>query len=207
VTQIGKYRWAIWLGWFLTTFGTGLMVYLNVGTNVASWIFLNLIGGFGIGILYPALSYAIQASSSNEDMAYAATLFGFFRVLGETLGVAVGGSIFQNQVQRKMMAYPLLASHAQEYSRNASGLVQIIKAMADSDPAKAMLKQAYADALKVVWATTCALSAVAFIVSFLTQELSLDRALETEQGWKAGNGEEKKEEDAEAEVEKGNVGA
>jgi hypothetical protein len=183
VAKVGKYRWAIWLGWFLTTLGTGLMILLDVHTSIPAWIFLNLVGGLGIGILYPSLSYGVQASSADANMAYAATLAGFFRSFGQTVGVAVGGSVFQNQLKKKMLAYPLLAPLANEYSRNANGLIQIIRAMPADSPVRIQLIQSYADALKVIWVVVCAFSGVALIASFWTQELDLNRDLVTEQGF------------------------
>ncbi|TGO53991.1 hypothetical protein BCON_0114g00020 [Botryotinia convoluta] len=45
--------------------------------------------GIGMGLLYPAMSLAIQASAPQEDAATAAGLFTFFRALGQTVGVAI----------------------------------------------------------------------------------------------------------------------
>jgi hypothetical protein len=183
VAKVGKYRWAIWLGWALTTFGIGLMILLDVRTSIPAWIFLNLVGGIGLGILYPALAYGVQASSTDENMAYAVTLSGFFRSFGQTIGVAIGGSIFQNQLKKKLLAYPLLAPLADHYSKNANSMVGVIKAMPSDSLIKAQLIQAYADALKIVWVVCCAFAAIAFVASFWTEELDLNRALVTEQGF------------------------
>jgi len=183
VAHFGKYRWSIWLGWLCTTLGTGLLLLLDVDTSVPAWIFLNLVGGLGIGMLYPALGYGVQASSSDADMAYAVTLLAFFRNFGQTIGVAIGGTIFQNEVKKKMLNYDLLAPLAEQYAQNASGLVEIIKAMPEG-LMKTQLVQSYADALKYVWLVSCICAAVAFLVSFATEELPVDRELVTEQGFR-----------------------
>ena len=183
VARFGKYRWSIWVGWFLTTLGTGLLLLLDVDTSVPAWIFLNLVGGLVIGMLFPALGYGVQASSSNADMAYAATLLAFFRTFGQTIGVAIGGTIFQNAVKKKMLNYDLLAPLAEQYAQNSSGLVEIIKAMPEG-LIKTQLVQSYADALKYVWLASCICAAVAFLVSFATEELPIDRELVTEQGFR-----------------------
>jgi hypothetical protein len=67
------------------------------------------------------------------------------------------------------------------YSKDAAGLVQIIKAMAD-DADKANLKEAYTDSLRTVWIVCCAVSGVALVISLLTEHYDLDRDLETNQG-------------------------
>ncbi|KAI4229445.1 MAG: hypothetical protein LQ349_006398 [Xanthoria aureola] len=180
ITVTGRYRWAIWGGWVLTVLGTGLLYLLDVDTPTASWIFINLVGGLGMGMLFPSMAFAIQASQTNEDLAFAIAMFSFFRAFGQTLGVAVGGTVFQNQMKSKLLTYPALASKAGEYSKDASGLVQIIKSMQD-DAMKQNLQHAYADSLKVVWATMCGLGAAGLILSLGTKGLDMNKPLETEQ--------------------------
>ncbi|KAL8651755.1 MAG: hypothetical protein Q9226_004560 [Calogaya cf. arnoldii] len=180
ITVTGRYRWAIWSGWVLTVLGTGLLYLLDVDTSTVSWIFINLVGGLGMGMLFPSMAFAIQASQTNEDLAFAIAMFSFFRAFGQAIGVAVGGTVFQNQMKSKLLSYPALASMAEEYSKDASGLVQIIKSMQD-DVVKRNLQQAYADSLKVVWATMCGLGAVGLILSLGTKGLDMNKPLETEQ--------------------------
>lgn len=183
VTLTGRYRWALWSGWVLTTFGVGILYLLDVNTTVVSWIFLNLTCGIGMGLLFPSMAFAIQASSTNKDLAFAVAMFSFFRAFGQAIGVAVGGTVFQNQMKKKLLSYPLLASRADEYSRDASSLVQIVKTM-PAGLAKSQLIQSYADALKIVWVTMCGMSALALILSLWTKGLDLNKPLETEQGFR-----------------------
>ncbi|KAL8872187.1 MAG: hypothetical protein Q9174_002140 [Haloplaca sp. 1 TL-2023] len=192
ITLTGRYRWAIWAGWVLTVVGTGLLYLLDVDTPTVKWVFLNLVGGLGMGMLFPSMAFAIQASQTSQDLAFAVAMFSFFRAFGQAIGVAVGGTVFQNQMKTKLLAYPALASRADEYSRDASALVQVIKAM-ESGPIKENLKHAYADSLKIVWATMCGLAAVGLILSLGTKGLDMNKPLETEQGFL----EEKKRRDEE----------
>lgn len=113
----------------------------------------------------------------------AVTLFSFFRGLGQTVGVAIGGVIFQNQMRKEILKRAIIAEHATEWSKDASALVAVIKNIPD-EAARLALKEAYVDANKMIWIVICALAGVAFLVSLLTEDLSLDRMLETEQGYK-----------------------
>ncbi|KAL9598908.1 MAG: hypothetical protein Q9219_004173 [cf. Caloplaca sp. 3 TL-2023] len=194
ITVTGRYRWAIWSGWVLTVVGTGLLYLLDVHTSTVAWIFLNLVGGLGMGMLFPSMAFAIQASQKNKDLAFAVAMFSFFRAFGQALGVAVGGTVFQNQMKTKLLAYPPLASKAHEYSKDASRLVQIIRGMKD-DVVKEDLQHAYADSLKIVWMTMCGLAGVGLILSLWTKGLDMNKPLETEQPFidqKKNNDEEKK---------------
>ena len=183
ITKTGRYRWAVWSGWVLTTLGIGLLYLLDVNTTTVHWVFINLVSGLGMGILFPSMAFSVQAATINKDLAFAVALFSFFRTFGQAVGVAVGGVIFQNQLKKKLLTYPLLAPMANAYSSDASGLVQIIKQM-QYGPARTQLIQSYTDSLKSVWIVMCALAAVALLSSFLIKGFELDRALETEQGFK-----------------------
>lgn len=193
ITKTGRYRWAIWGGWVFTILGTGLLYLLDVRTSTVRWIFINLAGGLGLGMLFPSMAFAIQASSTNADLAFAIAMFAFFRAFGQAVGVAIGGTIFQNQMRIKLLAYPDLAAKADQYSRDATSLVQIIKGTQDA-ALKLQLQQSYADALKIVWITMCGLSALGLLLSLWTKELDLNKPLETEQGMQANSNvdEEKK---------------
>lgn len=180
ITRTGKYRWSIWGGWFLATFGLGLLNLLDTNINTPSWIFIMLVSGLGLGILFPSLAFAIQGSSTNADLAFAVAMFSFFRTFGQAIGVAIGGVIFQNQMSTKLMKYPSFASRAADLSKDAAGLVQVIKGMADGVD-KDDLRTAYADSLKTVWTVCCALAAVAMVASLWTKHYNLDTPLESQQ--------------------------
>ncbi|KAI9701069.1 MAG: hypothetical protein M1836_001738 [Candelina mexicana] len=188
ITITGRYRWAIWSGWILTTLGVGLLILLETNTPTVKWIFLNLVSGMGLGILYPAMSFSIQASASNADLPFAAAMFSFFRAFGQAIGVAVGGSVFQNSMKRNLQTYAALRPKADEFSKDASALVTYIKQMGPGEvKQKAEIIQAYVGALRTVWIVMCALAAFTLFLSCVfTQGLSLDRELETDQGFRDG---------------------
>jgi MFS family permease len=196
IAKTGRYRWAIWTGWFLTTLGSGLLVVLKPSSTTPEWIFLNLVGGLGSGMLFPAMAITVQAAATSADQAYASNIFSFLRAFGQTLGVAIGGVVFQNQMRKKMLSFPLLADKADEYSRDAAGLVQIIKALPNGD-IKDQLKESYTDALKYIWIVMTVFAGIALIASIFTKAYALDRALETEQGFVEKQGPKDLEKDLE----------
>lgn len=183
IAVTGRYRWAIWGGWVLTTLGCGLLVLMKTDTTTVEWIFLNLVGGAGAGILFPAMALTVQAAASGKDQAYAATMFSFVRGVGQTLGVAVGGVVFQNQMKKKMLTFPLLADMADEYSKDAAGLVEIIKALPAGEM-KDQLRESYTDACKYIWVVVTVLSALALVSSAWTKAYDLNRVNESKQGFK-----------------------
>ncbi|KAH8811393.1 major facilitator superfamily domain-containing protein [Xylogone sp. PMI_703] len=180
----GKYRWALWSGWILTTVGMGILYLLDVHTSTVAWIFLNLVPGLGTGMLFAGMGIAIPAAANPKDMGHAVAFYSFFRTLGQGVGVAISGSIFQNEISKKLSAYPLLAPLAEQYSKDAAGLVQVIKAMPHGLE-RTQLVQAYADSLKIVWAVMCGFAGLALLTNFFVKAYTLDVALDTEQGFAA----------------------
>jgi hypothetical protein len=197
ISITGRYRWGVWTGWVLTTFGLGLLTYIKVNTSTPAWVFLNLVPGVGTGMLFAAMALAVQAASTNADMAWAVILFALFRAFGQTVGIAVGGTIFQNQMKKELLKFPLLAANATAYASDASGLVQVLKEMPES-PARDQLLLSYTNALRYIYIVMAALAGVAMFASFFTEALDLNRALETEHGFKAGKTVPDEEKKAEA---------
>ncbi|GAM83869.1 hypothetical protein ANO11243_018590 [Dothideomycetidae sp. 11243] len=179
-TVTGRYRWSIWFGWFCATLGFGLQHLLTPERKTVEWVFILGVTGLGLGLLFPGLSFGIQAATDEKDMAPAMSVLVFMRTFGQGVGVAIGGVIFQNQIKKQILKHAIIAANAGPYSANSSALVLIIKGMAEG-PAKQALVESYADALKPVWAVCCGLAGVGLIASIFAKEYPLDRALESKQ--------------------------
>lgn len=178
----GRYRWAIWSGWVFTTLGSGLLILLKPTSSIPAWVFLNVTVSIGTGMLFPAMALAIQAAGRPQDAGHAAAFYSFIRVFGQSLGVAIGGVVFQNQIKQKLMSYPLLAPLAGQYSKDATALVGIIQSMTEGTE-KTQLVQAYSDSLRSIWIVLTALSAVGLVASVFTKGYSLNQEHKTLQGY------------------------
>lgn len=92
-SRLGRFRWAIWGGWVITTLACGLQILLDVdSTTVITSVFLAVLG-IGMGMVLTSLNVGIQAISKPEDAAMAASMYGFLRSLGMPLGVAVSSAV------------------------------------------------------------------------------------------------------------------
>ncbi|KAL2406543.1 MFS transporter L2 [Exophiala dermatitidis] len=181
IAKTAAYRWSIWTGWVITVLGLGLLLLLDVDTTIPQWIFIDLVSGIGLGMLFPSLQFQLQAASTNKDMAFAVSMFIFFRNFGMSVGVAIGGVIFQNEMVKNLKHYPDLAAQASSLAADAAALVQII----NDTPAgqrKLELRTAYVKSLRTVWIVLTALAAVCLIASYFVKAYDMNVALETEQG-------------------------
>lgn len=181
VKKIGAYRRILWIGWAITILGAGVMLLLGVDTTTSQWVFINLVGGTGIGMLLPVMRLAVQASASDGDMAIAAAMVMTMRTLGMSLSIAIMGIIFQNVFQQKLDSAGLVGLENAS-SQNVLEFVQIIKQLPANSAEKQALTKMFADSLKMIWVTLLVFNGVTLVLSFLTQELSLERVLNTEQG-------------------------
>ncbi|TAQ90376.1 hypothetical protein B7494_g1327 [Chlorociboria aeruginascens] len=180
IEKTGDIRNITIVGWFSSTLGLGIMILLNVHSSIVQWIFLTLIPGSGLGILYTSLGFVNQSSTTDKNLTFAVGMFIFTRLMGQCLGVAICGVIFQNQMLVQLAKYPDLVANASAYSHDASSLVSTLRTM-ENGLEKQNLIQAYADSLKIVWAVMCAISGVGLIGSLFVKKVSLDRKLDSEQ--------------------------
>lgn len=184
--KTGKYRWALWSGWVLTTLSCGILCVFDPATTTMHWVFSLLVSGVGVGLLFPSMSLAIQASSSQKDVAVAATLLAFFRALGQTTGIAIGGAIFQNRISVELAASQGLAGAAKLYSLDAVALVTVINELPPQALETLQLKIAYANALRAVWAVMCGLAGLATFANLFVQGYDLNQVHVPEQGFVDG---------------------
>jgi MFS family permease len=88
-SRLGRFRWAIWGGWFVTTLTCGLLLLFDISTSMIVVYVILAVFGIGTGMVLTSVNVGIQAISKPEDCAMAASMYGFFRSLGMPLGVAV----------------------------------------------------------------------------------------------------------------------
>lgn len=185
VGKSGRYRWSIWSGWALTTFGMGLLSYLHVNTSVPAWIFLSIVSGIGIGLLFPSIALAIQASTPAEEQATTSTLVLWFRSFGQSLGVAIGGTIFQNRMKVEVIKSGVAATLPEIESVDVVTLIEYIKRLPSDRPEKLLLREAFTRSFRTIWIVMCALAGCIMVASFFIKEYSMDQEHKTEQGFRS----------------------
>lgn len=131
-TRIGRYRWAIWSGWVITAIGCGLLLLLDEHTKTPVWAVILAIFGIGHGMLLTSVNVGIQAVSHVEDAGRAAAMYAFMRTLGMSIGVAIGGTVFQNVMSNKLDELGLPDSIA----HNSEAFVKTMALMLPTDPTR-----------------------------------------------------------------------
>lgn len=176
MTKFGRYRWAIWLGWAVTIAGTGLLILLDVDIHVYAWVLVFVVVGLGHGLILMSLNFSVQAMADTRDVAYAAAMYTFTRTFGMCIGVALGGTVFQNELKKHLGELHLPT----EVANNAEGFVASLKAFPSSSIQYQAYILAYANSFKVVFEVLTAVAGLAAFLSLLIKEYTMDKALDSE---------------------------
>ena len=177
ITRFGTYRWAIWLGYGITTIACGLMIMFDEHTQSAVWASVLCVLGLGLGMSLSSVSFATQASVvDTKDSGRAAAMYAFMRTLGMTLGVALGSTIFQNLMKRKLRDLGLderIASNAEDF------VEAVLRNFSAKDPLVINALKAYAYGFKGVFLTMTGIAGGALLISGLVKHHSMDRLLDS----------------------------
>jgi len=122
----------MWSGWVLVVVSCGLLVLFDQNTKTVVWAVILAIFGIGHGMLLTSVNVGIQAISHVEDAGRAAAMYAFMRTLGMSLGVAIGGTVFQNLMSAKLDDLGLPESIA----HNSEAFVSQMVKMDPNDPVR-----------------------------------------------------------------------
>ena len=148
--KLGRVKWLVSIGWIFVTLGTGLLCLLSPESNASQRIGFQIVEGIGMGILFPTLQLAVQAPQSEREVGMAAAIFTFIRSFGQTFGVAMGGVIFQNEFDKKIIRQRgLVPAQYMVSGRDAAGYVYLLGSVPDS--VRIILQYVYANSLRVIW--------------------------------------------------------
>jgi MFS family permease len=175
ITRLGRFRWAIWSGWLIATLGIGLFILIDVNTKTIVWAAVQVVFGLGSGMILSSVNFGIQAIVRTEDCGRAACMYAFMRTLGMTIGVAIGGTVFQNLMAQKLheLSLPI------EIEKNAEAYIAILKTMAPTDPARIVILEAYVHGFKAVFQVMTGISGIGLLASLLIKHHDMNKVLQS----------------------------
>ena len=169
IHQTGRFREIIWTGLLMLVVGMGLYIDFDRTSSIGEIIGFELIMGLGCGMLFEAPMIAVQTMASQADTASATATIGLIRNIATSMGIVIGGVIFQNGMDHKI---PLLQksiglnqtvvdafSHGQ-----AQANVELIRNISDVVQRDA-IQDAFAWSLRNMWIAFTAIAAVGLIIS------------------------------------------
>ena len=175
ITRCGSYRGAVWAGWAIACAGCGILVSWDAQTGPEVWATALCVLGTGLGMVLTSVNFAVQASCTRTiDSGNAGAMYAFMRTTGMTVGVAVGGTIFQNLMKLQLGRHGVDVNIA----ANAEAFVEdTLRHLPQDDRLFILIREAYVFGFRGVFIAMTILSATALIVSTAIKHRSMDRLL------------------------------
>ncbi|CAB4395745.1 unnamed protein product [Rhizophagus irregularis] len=101
-TPIITYKMYCTLGGIFIIIGSGLMSTFSETSKKGELIGYLLIAGIGIGCIMQITILASQHVAAREDLASVTSLMTFFRTIGAVFGVAILGTVFNNELKNHL---------------------------------------------------------------------------------------------------------
>ena len=118
---------------------------------------------------------ALQATIHQSDIAVATATFSFIVLLGATVGIAIGGTVFQNEMTSMAGDLPDIPGLASITGENAGAAVGVLQTL-PSD-IKEIAIQNYAMSMRMVWVVLSCFAGAGFLASFAIGTHELYREL------------------------------
>jgi hypothetical protein len=177
MAKTGHYRWAIYSSWTLMTTAQGLLILLNPPSiPAAHWIPILAFIGVAHGAIMMSTIVCIQSSADPQNVAYAAATYTFVRSVGMSVGVAIGGTIFQNTLAQHLPALGLPS----DVANNAEAFVGTLQALPDGSLMKTAYVSAYASSFQRIFEVVTAVAALGLCLTVFIRSYTMDKKLESE---------------------------
>ena len=171
-TRLGRFRWAIWTGWAIATAGSSIFILFDTNLDKRVMVSAQAVLGIGVGMVLTSINVGVQAISKVEDSAMSASMYGFMWSLGMPVGIAVGGTVFQNGMASRLRYFGLSAHIAYD----AESYVYKLRTMAPSDTKRAIL-DAYSHGFCGTWILMTAVAGSGLLVSFFIKKFDMNKDL------------------------------
>lgn len=164
------------VGWAFMTVGFALMTTLSAHSNRGKQFGPQILYGLGGGVVFLCRLCATQASQSDGDMAMATALVSFITSLGETFGVGIGGLIFQSEWEHIVAAAVSGNRLPKQYILSSNDAEQSAALIA-AFPLKVqtVYRQIVAQVIDKLFIVLASLSSLAFLVSLIAKNVSLEK--------------------------------
>ncbi|KAF7318123.1 Membrane transporter [Mycena chlorophos] len=174
VSAMGDYRPIMWLGFGIMAIGYGLMIMLDEKSSLALQIVYPTIAGLGLGFLFLPPLIGMQAAMPVKDMATSSTTFGLFRILGSTIGISIGQTVWSSILQQQLAKISGLTLNL-----TGAALADSVKAIQTIEPEslKEQVLHAYTKGVSAIWIMDTPIVAVCFFAAFLMKKYSLKRKI------------------------------
>jgi hypothetical protein len=174
IQRTGRYVEPMWFGFTLMTLGFGLFIDLEGARHWPKMIIYQILLGLAVGPNFQAPLISLQRGVSGRDVGTATATFGFIRNLATSIGVVIGGVIFQNGiVSHATVLRDSLGAMADQFLAAAIASTAIVDQLPEAQ--KSIVRTVYYESLRNVWIFSTSISAVGMFVLLAIRKSQLSR--------------------------------
>ena len=175
ISRWGRYKVFPIAGTAVMTVGMYLLSLMGVGTPALHYTLYMFVLGVGIGAVMQVLVIAVQNVVDYRDLGVATSGATFFRSIGGSFGTAVFGAIFANQLTGNLRHYLSGVAVPPGFQAAAGASPAVLDRLPPA--VHSGFVHAYASSLHTVFLAAVPISAVAFALTWLLQEVPLRQAV------------------------------
>ncbi|PHH87343.1 hypothetical protein CDD83_8995 [Cordyceps sp. RAO-2017] len=176
IKKTGNYKIIISAGLCIMTLGFGLFIGLGDDRVWAKIIIFQIIAGIGVGPNFQSPLLALQTNVEPRDIGAATASFGFLRQLGTSVSVAVGGVVFNNEMQKQhdFLQRSLGRKLAGKFGgATAATSVQVVSTLQPGP--RLVVQHAYWNAVQKMYIVYTVFIFAGFLVSFFIKQKQLSK--------------------------------
>ncbi|RYP73131.1 hypothetical protein DL771_003767 [Monosporascus sp. 5C6A] len=177
---IGYYNPGMIIGTALAIAGAALLTTMNLNTTTARIIGYQLLYGFGVGFGFGQPSYVVQTILPTPDVPIGITFITLVQNLSASVFVAVGQSIFQGELRKRLQA---IVPDLDLYSIRESGAADIMNTLPPElqEEGREAYSASLLSTLYISLALSCASAVGALLIRWGSMKKRDDKASASEQ--------------------------
>jgi len=183
ISRTGRYRWIIVISMALLAVGLLLMTQLRGDTSLpVMWLWM-VVAGMGIGPTLAAFTIVVQNAAPFAQLGAATGALTFFRQVGGTVGLAIGGTLFGSalatEIPQQVVKAGIPAELAQRFAASTaaselSGVGGLATALANvPEQFRAMVTTGVHEAFSLAIASALWVSVAAALVALAVTAIGL----------------------------------
>lgn len=175
-----RYKWFVVVGSCLYMLGMGLMMkYRTEDSSLSAIIGVQVLIGFGGGMLNVPAQLGVQASAAHQDLGSATAIFLTLISIGTAIGSAISGAVWGKQIPAKLTAY--LPEGSKDQALTIYADIEEATAYAMGSPERIAINRAYQETMTTLLTIAVCLCAPVVLCSLFMKDYKLD---EMDQGVK-----------------------
>ncbi|KAJ6595827.1 MFS general substrate transporter [Mycena vulgaris] len=176
VTKTGKYRYQCYLGWAILVAATAGLTTLREDTPLSQGIGIPSLTSIGAGMIYSAGYFPVLAPLPVSRNAHALAFFAFCRSFAGVWGITVGGTVLQNELNKRLPAEFVAGLPSGQGVTIAYAAIPRIASL--EEPLRTQVRTAFAESIRVIWFVLVGVAAVGLLASALMKDIPMQAKMD-----------------------------